>query len=204
MADIGRERIDPDQARTAGTRIRWYERALPSLAGLEKVRVEKQLENMAIAPPVASRVKPVGAVPIGNVALAKNGTTVVGPTGHPEALIDGNSTNYDSGTGFAVSNWPCEWTITFAKAYQLQEIRFLLWNRDNRYFRYRVAVSADGKRFDMLADRSLGEWRGWQRLQFRSRSVKAIKLFGLYNSVNELFPVVELEAYCVPPATQLK
>jgi hypothetical protein len=119
---------------------------------------------------------------------------------HPEELLDGNSTKYDSGNGFAVSVWPCEWTVTFSKTYQLRELRILFWDHDSRFFRYAIAVSHDGKKFTPLADRSKGEWKSWQVIDFPSRAVKAVKLYGLYNSANSAFTVVEFEAYCIPPA----
>ena len=56
-------------------------------------------------------------------------------------------------------------------------------------------LSPDGRQWYQVADRSSGEWRSWQELSFTARTVKAIKLRGLYNSVNTSFHVVELEAY---------
>ena len=118
----------------------------------------------------------------------------------PQTLLDGNSVNFGVSNGFASAKWPCEWTITFAKAYQLREIRFLLWDKDSRFYRYMVAISSDGKKFTPLVDRSKGEWKSWQAIDFPPRPVKAIKLYGLY-SINPLFCVAEFEAYCIPPKT---
>jgi hypothetical protein len=184
----------------------WYEQALPKLSGLEKTKVERRLETIAAAsgvekqPAAASKVR--GIVEPGNVALASNGTTV---TGGAQSLLDGNSTNYDAGTGFTHSLWPCEWTITFRKVYRLQAICFLLHDLDkSRFYRYRIQVSADGKKFTDLADRSQGQWRGWQQLVFPPRQVKAVKLIGLFNSANPSFHVLEFEAYCIPPQKSSK
>ena len=78
-------------------------------------------------------------------------------------------------------------------------IRFRLYDLDNRYYRYRLSTSSDGKKFVPAADRSQGEWRSWQEIKFPSRAVKFVKLECLYNSLNEGFHVVEFEAYCLPP-----
>ncbi|MGA2258107.1 MAG: hypothetical protein ABSG53_25865, partial [Thermoguttaceae bacterium] len=134
----------------------------------------------------------------GNVALATNGATVEGVARGGSCLLDGDSTNYDTAIGFADSPWPCEWIIRLKKTYRLSELRFRLWDKDPRFYRYAVAVSADGKKYVPLVERSQGEWRGWQQIQFSPRPVKAIKLIGLYNSANENFHVVEFEAYCIP------
>jgi serine/threonine-protein kinase len=136
----------------------------------------------------------------GNVALALNGATA---TGSPTAglLLDGIKTGYTGSTGFASSTWPDgELTVTFPKTYLLRHIRFLLWDgSDERFYRYILEVSHDGQTFKPLADRSQGQWRSWQALDFAPRPVKAIRIKCLYNSDNKGFYVVELEAYCTPP-----
>jgi len=184
----------------------WYEQALPKLSGLERTKVERRLETTAAAqqpresPDNAAKTR--GVVQKGNVALASNGTTITGVETGAESLLDGNSTNYGQ---HAVSDWPCEWTITFQKVYRLQAIHFLLHDLDkSRFYRYRIQISADGKKFTDLADRSQGQWRGWQQLVFPPRPVKAVKLIGLFNSANAGFHVVEFEAYCIPPQKSSK
>jgi hypothetical protein len=87
--------------------------------------------------------------------------------------------------------------------YSLREIRLLLYDRmaSRRFHLYGVAVSADGETFTPLADRSKGQWYGWQVIRFAARPVKAIRLFGLNDTGDRRFLAVELEAYCIPPAT---
>jgi hypothetical protein len=182
----------------------WYERAAPTLAGLDKVRVKKRLETLAETPAKADPKEPKGpllrgAVQPGNVALASNGTVVLG-AGDGEQMIDGNSTEFGPSTGFATGNWPCEWTVVFKKAYRLKQIRFRLWDKEQgRYYRYALATSEDGNKYTPLVDRSQGEWRGWQVIPLPGRPVKCLKIFGLYNSANAGFFIVELEAYCTGP-----
>jgi len=148
----------------------------------------------------AKLAKQLGAVTQpGNVALASNGATVAPLAGQ---LIDGNITNYDSNLGFATLTWPDKWVVTLPKVYLLHEIRILLWDVDaERFYRYQVETSCDGKQYGMLSDHSKGEWRSWQVLKFTPQPVKFIRLMGTYSSANTTFHVVELEAYCIPPET---
>lgn len=176
----------------------WYERALPGLSRLDKAEVEKRLAAIA-ASAESSGPRIRGVVQKGNVALASNGTTVSGVLKGASNLLDGNSTRYDGGKGLATGTFPCEWTITFPKVYSLREIRFLLYDLDDRHHRYVITSSVDGKEYVPLVDRSQGQWSGWQRVTFSPRPVKSIKLIGLYNSAHSGFNVVEFEAYCTAP-----
>ncbi len=137
-----------------------------------------------------------GIVKPGNVALASNGATVSGVRADHAALLDGNTR---TATGYAWSPWPCEWTVTLDQVYRLHKIRLKLWDGDNRYYRYTIETSADGKEYKPLVDRSKGQWKSWQIISFPPRPVKTIKIRGLYNSINPVFHVVELEAYCLLP-----
>jgi hypothetical protein len=173
----------------------WYELALPGLTGLDKAEVEKRLAELtsAVGP---SRAKIRGVVRKGNVALASNGATAVGGKNNPASMLDGEAVDLNT---YAFGAWPCEWTITFDKVYELQEIRFKLWDGDKRYYRYAVQTSPDERTYTSLVDRSQGEWSSWQQIAFPSRPVKAVKLIGLYDSANPYVHVVEFEAYCIPP-----
>jgi tetratricopeptide (TPR) repeat protein len=180
----------------------WLKEALPSLSGLQKVGAEKNLEKISKVVPLV-RPRQRGAVQPGNVALAANGTTVVGPFGDAECLIDGNTALYTLERGTAHGTCPCQWTITFDRVYSLREVRLLLFDKSprRRLYWYAVATSPDGEKYVPLADRSKGQWFGWQVLQFPSRTVKSIRLFGLNESGDKGFYAVELEAYCTPPKT---
>ncbi len=185
----------------------WYQRALPGLEGLAKVKVQKRLETLAAAAAASAPAggerpkgpKVRGVVQRGNVALASNGTVVTGVSSGAHQLLDGNTTRYTISSGYAYSRWPCEWTITFDKVYNLNAIAIKLWDGDSRYYRYAVAISADGRNYTPLVNNNRGEWRSWQRIRVPSQPVKSVKLFGLYNSSNSQFHVVEFEAYCVIP-----
>ncbi len=174
--------------------VHWYQKALPGISGLNKAAVMKRLEAAAHNKDVVK--SPIwGAVEEGNVALATNGTSVRGVKTHADRLLDGNYTMRRC----AGSPCPSQWVITFAKPYRLKEIRFRLWDVEPRFFRYQIGTSSDGKEFVTLADRSQGNWSSWQQFRFSSRLVKAVKIIGLYGSVDKAFVVREFEAYCIPP-----
>ncbi|MCY3022034.1 MAG: discoidin domain-containing protein, partial [Planctomycetota bacterium] len=149
---------------------------------------------------VAKLATETGAVPQpGNVALASSGAKALGPEG-AELLIDGNSTRYTGGNGFATVNPGGEWVVALPKVYLLREIRMLLWDIDaERYYQYQIEVSYDGTKYAMVADHSKDQCRSWQVIKFPLRPVKTIKIRGLYDSTPNGFNVVELEAYCIPP-----
>ncbi len=186
---------------------KWYREALPKLASLEKVRVEKRLEELAVAEaePVATGSSVRGVVQKGNVALASNGTKVLGTVENAIELIDGKL-DHDTKQGFAVGPMKSPWMIVFAKTYRILELRLLLWNLTPRLYNYRIDTSVDGKQFEPLVDRSVGEWGGgWQRFEFPPRSVRYIRIFPIEKrvpgspTVIDRFTVVELQAYCISP-----
>jgi hypothetical protein len=134
-----------------------------------------------------------------NLALASRGVRAVASM-YPEQLNDGISTGYTGSDGWAACTWPCDLQVLFPEAVSIATIRFLLWDGDGRHYRYQLELSPDGRQWYQVVDRSSGEWRSWQEVSFTARTVKAIKLRGLYNSVNTSFHVVELEAY--PPLAE--
>jgi hypothetical protein len=111
-------------------------------------------------------------------------------------LLDGK-TQFGSA---ASSPLPCQWTVSFKKTYQLQEIRFKLDERlQKNFFRYIVAVSADGLNFQPVAIRTQGQWFGWQQVRIPAQMVKAVRLIGVFANQGRRFEVDEFEAYCIPP-----
>lgn len=146
-------------------------------------------------PPPEKQPEPAGVVEPGNVALASRGATVVGPQRGSEFMLDGRIE--DGQYAKLPLNQPC--VVTLPKVYRLQAIAIRFPDFNNRFYRYKLEVSVDGRSYDVVADRTTGEWRGWQRISFPERPVMAIRLTGTHNSETTSFYVVELEAYCVPP-----
>jgi len=157
---------------------------------------QKELEALVLS---AKAIQTEGvAIEKGNVALAEKGAEI--ERRRFRDIIDGVTTGYTGSTGFAWMPFPTEATITLPKAYVLREIRLLLWDLEvQRFYRYNVETSVDGLNFVPIGDHSQGEWRSWQTLTFAPRVAKYIRLHGLYNSANNGFHCVELEAYCLAP-----
>jgi hypothetical protein len=143
-----------------------------------------------------------------NYALAIHGATVKGGV-RPELLIDGKTSPYDGSLGFGYSTWnskkPQSFVVMLEKPVMLNVVRFLLWDKSNRFYRYKLEASAEteelgGDHWFMLADRSMvpNECRGWQTIMFRPCTVARLRLTGTYNSANASFHVVEFEAYHIP------
>jgi hypothetical protein len=140
-----------------------------------------------------------------NHALQRHGTTATGGS-RPDLLLDGNATVYDGANGYAHTNWPTKpapsFIVTFKQGVRLNAVRLLLWDKDNRFFRYKLEVSPAMARDEwvLVADRTgeTNECRGWQVVTFKTQLVCRLRLTGTYNSANEGFHVVELEAYNIP------
>jgi hypothetical protein len=175
----------------------WYDRALPDLTGNDKTKAESRIR--VIAGFDASATPNRGTIATGNIALAKNGTTVEGVANNSEKLLDGDPKNPSWDGGAANSPVPCEWTITFDKVYLLQQIRFHFYDGDMRYYHYTMTYSSDGVNYKPLIDRNAGQSYRWQIIPLNGVPVKSVKLFGTLSHRNRPFSVTEFEAYCIPP-----
>jgi hypothetical protein len=175
----------------------WYDCALPDLAEADKAKAEERLQSLSGFDAAPSNGR--GAIQPGNVALAKNGTTVEGVRYNYEKLLDGDRRNPPWDGDAANSPVPCEWTITFDKVYQLRQIRFHFFDGDARFYHYAMAISADGINYKPLVDRNQGQSFRWQIIPLNGMPVKSVKLFGTFAYRNRAFSVTEFEAYCIPP-----
>ena len=147
-----------------------------------------------------------------NLALASRGSTITGSNGSNwEKLIDGVTTGYTSSVGFGYtlcSSFPGTMTLDLKSLCALSSTKLLLWDLDNRYYRYKIEASSNNMTWVMIVDRtSSGMWQSWQDIRF-SPGIQAryLRLTGTYDSIpgNNGFHVVEWEVYgalSVPPAT---
>ena len=140
-----------------------------------------------------------------NVALAAHGATVTGTNGAAwAALIDGNTTHYTGSTGYGYTYWrpspPGSMTVALAAAHRLARIRVKLWDGNARYYQYTVDVAegASGP-WQRVVDRGSGAHRGWCEDAFPPVQARYLRITGTYNSANNGFHVVELEAYAARP-----
>ena len=138
-----------------------------------------------------------------NYALAANGGTASG-CDKPNLLVDGNSTVYDGGDGYAATDWsvnpPQTMLITLKETVDINTVRFLLWDGDPRHYCFKLEVSAEaeGDHWTLISDCTKGEYRGWQLLPFSTQKVRRFKLTGTFNSANNYFHVVEFQADNIP------
>jgi hypothetical protein len=167
------------------------------------------IETRPAALPPSPRVPPSDPWEY-NYAAQAHGAVATGGQ-RPELLIDGNSAVYDGGSGFANTNWnakPSEsFVIRFQEGVRLNAARFLLWDKDSRFYRYKLEASPAMARDEwvLLADRTgeTNECRSWQVVTFKTQLVCRLRLTGTYNSANHGFHVVEFEAYHIPPGLAL-
>ena len=144
---------------------------------------------------------------ISNLALASRGSTITGNNGGSWSLaIDGDATNYTSTGGFAYTYWqkgvnsPGSMVLDLQQVCTVYNIKILLWDKDNRYYRYKVEGSEDGVTWTMLADRTSGQWKSWQEIVLDvPAKVRYLKLTGTYNTTSSTFHVVEWEVYGTSP-----
>lgn len=188
---ITNERVERSQLRPAAAHKQVFSDSLD-------MRIEKKLLPALPVPPEL--------VPGYNFALAAHGAKASGGK-HPELLIDGNETVYTGGDGFADHPWNAtprqSFQVELKRPSEIDCIRFLLWDLDERFYRYKLEISNDpaGKVWTLITDKSGPDdaCRGWQILRFPALTTKFIRLTGTYNSANSGFHVIELEACIFPP-----
>lgn len=126
-----------------------------------------------------------------NVALENNDAYVIG--GAP--INDGVVTGYTGSTGYSWVLIPGSITIVLPKTYNIEKIKTLLWDGDTRYYQYYIEVSEDGQKWTKVVDKTSGQWKSWQLDSFDPILAKYIRITGTYDSANNQFHIVELEAY---------
>ncbi|VVC26833.1 Hypothetical protein CINCED_3A008510 [Cinara cedri] len=131
-----------------------------------------------------------------NVAtMAMNAIVIDGVSRCRNSLLDGNCKDYD---------WDCGYTchqlgsgcilVQLGQPYMLSSMRMLLWDCDDRYYSYYIEVSVNMCDWELIVDKSKELVRSWQVLQFSSRPIVFIRITGTFNSANEVFHCVHLEA----------
>lgn len=135
-------------------------------------------------------------VPHRNITTIENHARVVeGVSRCRNALINGDSSSYDWDTGYTCHQIGSGLImIQLAQPYIISSMRILLWNCDDRFYSYYVAVSKNQDEWVTIVDRTNEECHGWQELIFDPLPVVYIRLVGTRNSINEVFHVVHLEA----------
>ncbi|KAF1750768.1 hypothetical protein GCK72_017319 [Caenorhabditis remanei] len=160
-----------------------------------------QLESSHVEAIYSSQTMPVDPksyciVPTRNITTVEDHARVVeGVSRCRNALINGDKTSYDWDSGYTCHQIGSGLImIQLAQPYIISSMRILLWNCDDRFYSYYVAVSTNQNDWITVVDKTNEECRGWQELIFDPIPVVYIRLVGTKNSINEVFHVVHLEA----------
>jgi len=128
-----------------------------------------------------------------NLALGKK---IIEDWYSPEEVTNGNFQNFTGSKGFTSTHWPKNLTLDLENIYEIETIRFLLWNKDARMYKYRLLTSENAVDWIVHFDSHDGGYKGWQEFQFHEKlKMKYIRLHCMWNSMNGGFHIVELQAY---------
>jgi hypothetical protein len=92
-----------------------------------------------------------------NIALGKR---IIEDWEKPEEATNGNYKNYTGSIGFASTHWPKNLTLDLEETYEIETIRFLLWDRDARIYKYRLLTSVDSFIWKVHFDTYDGGYKG--------------------------------------------
>ena len=126
-----------------------------------------------------------------NLALGKKASNLA--KGH--YVTDGDVEQYDGRIGFGECAWPCDVTLDLEEVYIIDSINLYLWDRDNRFYYYRIYVSTDNRDWIKVSDKSNSQCRGLQIFSIEQKKARYIKVECLYNSNNRGFHIVQLEVF---------
>uniref|UniRef100_A0A1I7U6P3 BTB domain-containing protein n=1 Tax=Caenorhabditis tropicalis TaxID=1561998 RepID=A0A1I7U6P3_9PELO len=164
----------------------------PMTSRLEASRIEAMYSSETMIVDPISKI----IIPHRNITTIENHARVVeGVSRCRNALINGDITSYDWDSGYTCHQIGSGLImIQLAQPYIISSMRLLLWNCDDRFYSYYVAVSTNQDDWTTIVDHTNDESRGWQELLFDPLPVVYIKVVGTRNSSNEVFHVVHLEA----------
>ena len=119
-------------------------------------------------------------------------------------LIDGVTTGYTVHrvrlhVWTNAPNAPGSMTLDLKGLCTISSMRLLLWDLDNRYYRYKIEASSNNTTWITIVDRTdpTNECRSWQDISFNPPiQARYLRLTGTYNSSSQhRFHVVEWEVY---------
>lgn len=134
-------------------------------------------------------------VPRFNVASIGNSAVVIeGVSRSRNALINGDWHNYDWDTGYTCHQLGSgAIVVQLAQPYMIDSMRLLLWDIDNRCYRYYIETSVDQSNWTIVCDKRNEDSKSWQTITFPRRPVVFIRITGTHNSANEVFHCVHFE-----------
>ncbi|XP_019900461.1 BTB/POZ domain-containing protein 9 isoform X2 [Esox lucius] len=134
-------------------------------------------------------------VPDRNVATIACGASVVeGVSRSRNALLNGDTSNYDWDSGYTCHQLGSgAIIIQLAQPYMLDSLRLLLWDCDNRSYSYYVELSTNQQLWTKVVDRTKLACRSWQTLVFDRQPASFVRIVGTHNTSNEVFHCVHFE-----------
>lgn len=167
---------------------------------LDAIKVQTECRNMEL--------KYRGLLDVDeNVATTRFGAQVMKGE-MKQALLDGDSSNYDLDRGFTRhpidDNYEAGVVIKLAQPYILNTFKLLLWDRDMRSYSYFIEVSMDDKDYEKVIDHTKFLCRSWQILHFPPRVVRFVRVVGTHNTVNRVFHLVAFECLYTNKLFQLE
>lgn len=131
-----------------------------------------------------------------NLGAAASGATVTGPrnssdsAGQPLVANDGRFDGYC----WAYLDTPL--VLHFPQPTTISCLDLLLYHENAYWYRFRVEVSSDGRAWRQVADRTSGEPRGWQRLDFAPVECSQVRIIFTDTNVEaRSYHVVEVGAF---------
>lgn len=124
-------------------------------------------------------------IPPTNVATVDMGAVVVAGL-NPFELLNGNIETYDGNNGYSSNNIGESIDIQLGQPYHIRSIRLLLWDLDDRKYRFYIETSLDRKNWQMAVDKRSEDSSSWQTLQFELRLCVYIRIVGTHNSANSV------------------
>ncbi|MGB6222083.1 discoidin domain-containing protein, partial [Haloferula sp.] len=138
-----------------------------------------------------------GKIVKGDIALKSRGVTVTGME-EGDRMIDGESEKHDLHQGWALGRWPCVAEVDLKDVYAVEKVRILLYDKDERNYKYKIEGSENREQWLVLADRSRKFTNtGWQESSMEPMDLRYIRIHGVENDTNWGFHIVELVVECV-------
>ena len=129
-----------------------------------------------------------------DVASIQNGTHVSKGCHYPNRMLREDWREYDGSNGYtyAANNQIIQ--INFRMAYIINTLKFLLWDKDDRHYNYKIEISKDSQVWTTLCDST--QKKSWQEMQIKETQIKHIRLIGTGGNGNhQQLHIVKFMAY---------
>uniref|UniRef100_A0A914GXA8 BTB domain-containing protein n=1 Tax=Globodera rostochiensis TaxID=31243 RepID=A0A914GXA8_GLORO len=132
-------------------------------------------------------------IPRLNIAtIANNAIVVEGVSRSRNALLNGDTKNYDWDDGYTCHQLGSgALVVQLPQPFLVETMRLLLWDCDDRWYSFYIEVSTDQCKWAKVAE--VNECRSWQTVHFLRQPVVFIRIVGTHNSANEVFHCVHFE-----------